>query len=309
MPSGRFAPSPTGRLHLGNLRTALIAWLFARSDTSPFYLRFEDLDHGSVRQQHYGTQTDDLAALGLRFDGPVLLQSERRSLYDDALSRLQSLGATYPCFCSRREIREASQAPNRPIGGHLYPGTCRNLSPSERAAKTTMFATQGRSPATRLRVTDTQYSFVDAVTGRFESPIDDFVVRRGDGTPSYQVAVVVDDAAQGVELVVRGDDLLDSTGRQAAIYKMLELPVPRFAHVPLALNTNGDRLAKRDGSVTLADRAETPAQVLSWLGSTLGLCGRQEPVTADSLLDRFNPSDLPRYPWVLTTEDCAPSEL
>lgn len=299
--SGRYAPSPTGRLHLGNLRTALVAWLFARSTGDRFVLRFEDLDTDAVRSEHYGSQLADLAALGLDWDDEPLRQSEHLERYRAALEELVALDLVYPCFCSRKDIREASQAPNGPWSHAQYPGTCRHLSSAQRAER----SAAGREPALRVRGDERPLSFDDVLCGPVEGVIDDFVVRRNDGTPAYNLVVVLDDDRQDVDLVVRADDLLSSTPRQLFIAELLEITPPRHAHVPLVLNERGDRLAKRDGSVTLADRVEagvTPQQVLSQLGSSLGLCRPEEAITVEDLLERFDPTDLPTEPWTLTGE-------
>ena len=294
MPTGRYAPSPTGSLHLGNLRTALVAWLAARSDGSRFDLRFEDLDRAAVRGEHYVSQSADLVALGLNWDGEPIRQSDRVEEYQQALRRLQADDAVYPCFCSRREIREAAQAPNgapnkpapngapnkpAPNGGsvphraayagHSYPGTCRHLSSAERAERS-----QTRPPALRLRADGMTRVVDDRVTGPVAFALDDFVVQRNDGVPAYHLVVVVDDAAQGVDLVVRADDLLESAARQLVLYECLGFSAPAHAHVPLVLGPDGSRLAKRHGAVTLADRARTgdaPAEIVGWLAASLGL--------------------------------------
>ncbi|MCU1487696.1 MAG: earS, partial [Actinomycetia bacterium] len=284
---GRFAPSPTGRLHLGNLRTALLAWLFARSAGSPFLVRMEDLDRGSVREEHYATQLDDLSALGLDWDGDVVRQSERSTLYDAAVERLIAAGLTYECWCSRKEIQEASSAPHGPPGA--YPGTCREGGVRR----------PDRSPALRLRTGGQVVAVEDRLLGRYEGAVDDFVLRRGDGTAAYNLAVVVDDADQGVEEVVRAADLLPSTPRQVLLARLLDLPVPAYAHVPLVLGPGGERLAKRDGAVTLEDRValgESSADVVRRLAASLGLDGD----TPTALLPQFDPARLPREPWVFT---------
>lgn len=301
MPAGRYAPSPTGRLHLGNLRTALLAWLFARADRSQFLLRFEDLDEGSVRPEHYQTQADDLQALGLEWDGAPSRQTERLDYYNAIIGQLIKADLTYPCYCSRREIREATQAPNGPWSHGEYPGTCRHLTTAERNAK----EEEGRPPALRLRGTEEPIGFTDQLCGYHEGVVDDAVIRRFDGTPAYNLVVMVDDVAQGIDLVVRADDLLDSTPRQLHIARVLGLQPPAFAHVPLVLAPSGDRLAKRDGAVTLTDRqalGETPADVLSYLASTLGLAEKGEPVDVGRLLDRFDPSNLPTTPLTLGSD-------
>ena len=298
---GRWAPSPTGDLHLGNLRTALLAWLFARSAGGRFLWRFEDLD-GAVRPQFYDSQLRDCAALGLDWDGEPVSQSDRLDLYRDAISDLCRRGLTYECFCTRREIAEAAAAPHGPSPEGAYPGTCRRLTQAEREQR----RAEGRPPALRLRVgTDapehTGVTVIDRQLGAYSGTVDDFVIQRGDGTPAYNLAVVVDDAAQGVDQVVRGDDLLPSTPRQVHLARLLGLDPPSYAHVPLVLGPEGRRLAKRDGAVTLQDRralGETPIDIVNLLLRSLGL----DPITRlDDLAEtaqRFDPTTLPREPWV-----------
>ncbi|OAK55586.1 tRNA glutamyl-Q(34) synthetase GluQRS [Rhodococcoides kyotonense] len=291
--AGRFAPSPSGDLHLGNLRTALLAWLFARSTDRDFLMRIEDLDR--VREGAEARQLADLQAIGLDWDGPLTRQSERTALYDDAIARLTASGMTYECFCTRREILEAASAPHAPDGA--YPGTCRTLTAEERASKT-------RPPALRLRADVTDFSIDDVVLGRFHGQVDDFVLRRVDGVAAYNLAVVVDDGEQGIDQVVRGDDLLTSSPRQAYLATLLELPTPTYAHVPLALNAQGKRLAKRDGAVTLEDQAAMglgPFDVLALLAQSLELAEPGEAVTVADLLARWDPSKLPTTPWIFET--------
>lgn len=298
---GRWAPSPTGDLHLGNLRTALLAWLFARSAGGRFLWRFEDLD-AAVRPQFSASQLRDVAALGLDWDGEPVRQSDRMGLYRDAIADLRRRGLTYECFCTRREIAEAAAAPHGPSPEGAYPGTCRRLSRAEREHK----RAGGRPPALRLRagsgdVGSAELTVTDRQLGDFTGMVDDFVLQRGDGTPAYNLAVVVDDAAQGVTEVVRGDDLLPSTPRQVHLAGLLGIDAPSYAHVPLVLGPQGHRLAKRDRAVTLADRlalGETAVDVLNLLLSSLEL----EPVTNTGQLrqvaQRFDPTSLPRQPWV-----------
>ena len=296
MSTGRFAPSPTGRLHLGNLRTALAAWLFARHGGGRFLLRFEDLMTASVRDEHYRTQADDLAALELEWDDEPVRQSDRLDLYRKAIAQLTEQDLVYPCYCSRKDVREATQAPNGLYRTRHYPGTCRTLSPAQRAER----EASGRPPALRFRSNGETRSFTDLVAGPFSSELDDFVVQRGDGTPAYNLAATVDDAEQGIELVVRADDLLDSTPRQLALLDALGLPAPAHAHVPLVLNEAGDRLAKRDGAVTLDDRkllGQSALAVRSVLAASLGLCSPGEQPTLAELLERFDAATLPREPW------------
>ncbi len=295
---GRFAPSPTGPLHLGNLRTALLAWLFARSQRARFLVRVEDLDRSRVRPGVEEAQLDDLRALGLDWDGAVERQSERMELYEEAIARLDAAGALYPCYCTRAEIRASASAPHGIAAADRYPGTCRELTKAERAER----EASGRPPALRVRVGGARIAFEDRLVGHYEDEVDDFVVRRNDGAPAYQLAVVVDDVDQGVGEVVRGADLLDSTPRQVLLARMLGLPVPSYAHVPLVLGPDGRRLAKRHGAVTLADRAalgEDPEEMLAWMALSLGLAGPGErPASAAGLLARFDPDRLPREPTV-----------
>jgi glutamyl-tRNA synthetase len=285
---GRFAPSPTGTLHVGNLRTALVAWLFARSQDARYLVRMEDLDSGRVRERFYDEQLYDLAALGLDWDGPVLRQSERLNLYEDAVQALREQGLIYECWCTRAEIREAASAPHGdglPEGA--YPGTCLRLTAAERAER----EASGRPPALRVRADATKVAFDDRLAGHYEGMVDDFVVRRNDGAFAYNLAVVVDDAGQGIGEVVRGVDLLDSTPRQLWLGARLGLEAPRHAHVALVLGPDGARLAKRHGAVTLADRAaqgQSADDVRDELASSLRLCARGEGLTPVELVERFS---------------------
>jgi glutamyl-tRNA synthetase len=274
---------------VGNLRTGLLAWLFARSAGSRFVMRVEDLDSQRVRPGCEEEQLADLSAVGIDWDGPVVRQSERLELYEDALERLDRDGRLYPCYCTRAEIRQAASAPHGPPSEGLYAGTCRELTAAERAER----VAAGRRPALRLRAGAERVEFEDRLMGVSAGICDDFVVRRNDGAPAYNLAVVVDDAAQDVEEVVRAQDLLDSTPRQLLLARLLGLAAPRHAHVPLVLGDDGARLAKRHGSVTLADRGalgETDAEVLSWLASSAGLAEPGEEVGASALVERFDPA-------------------
>jgi glutamyl-tRNA synthetase len=295
--TGRFAPSPTGPLHVGNLRTALLAWLFARSAGARFLMRVEDLDRSRVRPGIEEAQLTDLRAIGLDWDGPIVRQSERMGLYEEAIARLDGEGLLYPCYCTRKEIRAAVSAPHGIPAADRYPGTCRELTRAERAER----EAAGRPPALRVRAEGVRISFEDRLLGRQEGETDDFVLRRNDGTPAYQLAVVVDDADQGIGEVVRGADLVDSTPRQVLLARLLGLPVPRYAHVPLVLGPDGRRLAKRHGAVTLQDRVaqgDGPGEVLAWMARSLGLAEADERPAVEDLLARFDPEKLSRGPTV-----------
>jgi glutamyl-tRNA synthetase len=284
---GRFAPSPTGTLHLGNLRTALLAWLFARAQDARFLVRMEDLDVGRVRARFYDEQLHDLAALGLDWDGPVVRQSDRLALYEAAVAELRAQGLVYECWCTRAEIREAASAPHDGAPEGAYPGTCLRLTAAQRKQRTA----SDRPPALRVRADAARVAFDDRLAGHVEGAVDDFVVRRNDGAFAYNLAVVVDDGAQGVAEVVRGADLLDSTPRQLWLGARLGLPAPRHAHAPLVLGPDGHRLAKRHGAVTLADRAglgQQAVDVRDELAASLRLCARGERLTPAELVERFS---------------------
>lgn len=280
---GRFAPSPTGPLHLGNLRTALAAYASVRAAGGTFLIRFEDLDMHNANMANAQQQLDDLASLGITADVIPVVQSERFEMYHEAIQRLTDLGLTYECFCSRKEILEAAQAPH---GGQvMYPGTCRDLSEAERADRRIV-----RPGAIRLRANSSRETFTELIHGEVSGEVDDVVLRRNDGVPSYNIAVVVDDALQGVTEVVRGDDLLEVTATQVHLQKLLGYSTPTYAHAPLAVGEDGERLAKRHGAVTLSDLAEqgisaTQVKDLLWIG--LGQTG-----------DSFSWDAVPREPWV-----------
>ncbi|HET9649007.1 MAG TPA: tRNA glutamyl-Q(34) synthetase GluQRS [Microlunatus sp.] len=312
--AGRYAPSPTGELHIGNLRTAVLAWLFARSSSRELLLRIEDLDTGRVRPGVARRQIADLAALGITFDGVPVVQSERTSAYAVAVSSLAE--RTFECFCTRRDIADAASAPHDQLASvrsadapgvitgsgavleyRRYPGTCRNLTAAQRAERRAV-----RAPALRLRAEQATMTITDELHGRLTGPVDDIVLRRNDGGYAYNLAVVIDDAASGIDQVVRGDDLLGSAISQAYLGTLLGGPAPTYAHVPLALNRQGRRLAKRDGAVTLTDLAAQgigPTAVLGAIAVSLELASPGEPVTLPLLLERFAVQRLPREPWIV----------
>ncbi|CAA0101565.1 Glutamate--tRNA ligase [Mycolicibacterium vanbaalenii] len=284
--AGRFAPSPSADLHIGNLRTAVLAWLFARSTGRRFLMRVEDLDdrtHAEIAER----QLADLAALGLTWDGPATRQTDHPHRYAAVVDSLDRRGLLFECYCTRRDIAQAPRAPHAPEGA--YPGTCRNLTDAERRARRHQ---TGRPPALRLRTDTAEFTVHDLLHGDYTGAVDDFVIRRGDGVPAYNLAVVVDDAASGVDQVVRGDDLLTSAPRQAYLARLLGHPVPGYAHVPLVLNAAGTRLAKRDGAVTLAEIGVPKA--VHQIGESLGYTSP----TVDGMLAEFDPQRLPRGPWV-----------
>lgn len=319
--TGRYAPSPSGDLHLGNLRTAILAWAMARRGGKSFYLRVEDLDR--VRPGAAERQIADLAALGLdweaspgasaeRIEGSestegkeagVLYQSTRLAAYEQAVQQLREAGLVYECFCTRREIQEASSAPHGAPGA--YPGTCRDLSEDQREERHAQ-----RPPALRLRAERTSYTVQDDFYGTYTGLVDDFVLVRNDGTYAYNLTSVVDDAFVGVEQIVRGDDLLPSAPRQSYLAQLLGLAQPRYAHVPLALNEEGKRLAKRDGAVTLPQLHEAGVEIptiLGWIAASIPVYNADGsahsadvPVpNAAAILERFDPARMASEPWVV----------
>ncbi|WP_420129833.1 tRNA glutamyl-Q(34) synthetase GluQRS [Longimicrobium sp.] len=310
---GRFAPSPTGALHLGNARTALLAWLHARAHGGAFIMRVEDLDSGRVRAGIMERQLDELRWLGLDWDeGPDVggphapyIQSQRQERYDAALRRLAERGLLFECTCSRKDIAQAASAPHEGEEGPRYPGSCRDrlVDPSVPS-----LMAHGRADfALRVRVEPGAICFADGVMGDccFDPAAEtgDFVVRRKDGAAAYQLAVVVDDAAMGVTHVVRGADLLSSTARQILLCRALELPVPAFVHVPLMLGADGERLAKRHGAVSLGELREAgvpPERVSGWLAATCGLAAPGEEIAPAGLVARFGVARLSTAPTTVS---------
>lgn len=292
---GRFAPSPSGRMHLGNVFSCLCAWLSARSQGGSIVLRIEDLDDRCKRPELAAQLIDDLAWLGLEWDEGPYYQHDRLDLYEAALRRLQDAGLTYPCFCTRAELHAAS-APHASDGTPIYRGACRNLSAKEIARRSAL-----RAPATRLRVptvddlADDVIEFVDRTYGAqceaLATECGDFLVRRSDGVFAYQLAVVVDDAAMGVTEVVRGCDLLGSTPRQIYLQHLLGLPTPHYAHIPLLMAPDGHRLSKRDRDLDLGElraRFGTPEALLGWLAGQTGIAPDTTPRSAEQLVEHFS---------------------
>jgi glutamyl-tRNA synthetase len=318
MVRGRFAPSPTGALHLGNARTALLAWLHARAHEGAFVMRVEDLDFGRVRPGIMQRQLDELRWLGLDWDegpdtgGPhaPYVQSQRQERYDDALRRLAERGLLFECTCSRKDIAQAASAPHAGEEGPRYTGTCRErlVDPSVPS-----LIEHGRSRfALRMRVEPGDVCFSDGVVGDYcfdpAAEGGDFVVRRRDGAAAYQLAVVVDDAAMRITHVVRGADLLSSTARQILLCRALVLPVPEFVHVPLMLGADGERLAKRHGAVSLGElrvAGVRPERVAGWLAATCGLAEPGEEIEPAGLVARFGVGRLSTQPTAITEADLA----
>lgn len=311
---GRFAPTPSGQMHIGNARTALLAWLQARSAGGAFVLRMEDLDRARCRSDLARQVLEDLRWLGLDWDegpdvgGPMgpYVQSERTDAYGAALDRLRAAGWLYPCFCSRAELAAIASAPHGLTAeGPSYPGTCRRLTPAQVAQAR---AARAKTPALRFALPDAAVTWDDLVAGpQVFGPGagGDFVVLRADGIIAYQLAVVVDDAAMGITDVLRGWDLLDSTPRQILLFRALGLPVPRFAHVSLLFGPDGARLAKRHCAVALAAMraaGTAPETLVGHLAYLSGLLDRPEPVRPADLVAKFDLGRVPRTPVTVTTD-------
>lgn len=282
MTVGRFAPSPSGRMHLGNIFTALLAWLSVRSQNGTMLLRIEDLDPERSKQEYIDALKYDLAWLGLDWDKEMSQQSSREAAYRSCFEKL----STYPCYCTRSELHDAS-APHASDGRTIYAGTCRSLTEEERTQK-------NRKPAWRVRVPNQDISFVDGVFGAYSenlaSQCGDFIVRRSDGVYAYQLAVVCDDAFGGVTEVVRGCDLLSSTPRQIWLYQTLLLPIPKFYHVPLLVAPDGKRLSKREKSLDMEHlrSTNTPEEIIGRLAYAANLINREVPIRAEELISLFS---------------------
>lgn len=301
--TGRYAPSPSGDLHLGNLRTGLIAWACARKAGLGFVMRMEDLDE-RCRPEYVETQLRDLSEIGMDWDGDVLFQSDRIDAYNQVVSELLERDLVYECYCTRADIKDAPRAPHAPPGA--YPGTCRDLTEVEREQGRQKLAPMDRGPALRLKTTNDQLTIIDRICGEFTGHIDDFVVRRGDGAHAYNLVAVVDDEYQNVRQVVRADDLLESTPRQVYLQKLLGYETPEYVHVPLVLNRGGKRLAKRDGAVTLDElhrEGWSTQQVFALISESLGIQGDN---SAD-FLDQFSINSIAREPWIFDSETLARS--
>ena len=286
---GRFAPTPSGRMHLGNVFSALMAWASVRSQNGSFILRIEDLDIRAHNPQYTSLLLDDLQWLGLTWDKGPYYQSTRTELYQDALLDLRQQGLLYPCFCSRADLH-AAQAPHASDGAYVYAGTCRDLSKSERKE-----LSKHKIPATRIRVPNKTYAFEDKVYGptsqNLAGSCGDFIVQRADDVFAYQLAVVVDDADMGVTEVVRGSDLLSSTPRQLYLQDVLGFSHPIYAHLPLLVAPDDRRLSKRNHDLDLGvlrAQGKTPEQILGFLAYCIGLAEKEEPLSAVQVANRFS---------------------
>lgn len=310
---GRLAPSPTGYLHLGNAWAFLLCWLGVRAGGGQVVLRMEDNDPARSRQEYADGIMRDLEWLGLDWDegpdcgGPYgpYVQSHKLDRYDEAIARLEALGLTYPCYCTRKELKSMAGAPHLEDVGPIYPGTCLLLEAADRAAR----EEQGRRPTLRLHGQGL-VEFRDLVYGpqHFDWMTcgGDFPLKRSDGVVSYQLAVAVDDMDQKISLVVRGRDILPSTPRQIRLIELLGCRVPRYAHVPLLLDAKGERLAKRHQSCelrALREQGKRPEDIIGYLGWVAGLQMRPEPCLPENLVCRFGWDRLPRADVSLPSPD------
>ena len=302
---GRFAPSPTGRMHLGNVYCALLSWLAAKNEGGEWILRIEDLDPQRSRMEYAEQIEQDLKWLGLEWDeggssgGPYspYYQSQRQEIYDYYFRQLQQQQTVYPCYCTRADILAATQAPHLGEPTLAYPGTCRNLTDEERRRKSLV-----KQPSYRLKVPSETVTFEDGHYGPCRTNLaqtcGDFIVRRADGVFAYQLAVVVDDMLMHINQVVRGRDLLSSTPQQIYLYELFNSSVPMFYHVPLLMSSEGSRLCKRDKSMDMGELKKLytkPEQLLGLIGAVCGIIDRQEEVTASELLKEFSWSKLVKH--------------
>lgn len=284
--SGRFAPSPSGRMHLGNALSAMLAWLSAKHQGGEILLRIEDLDPARSKAEYAQGIMDDFRWLGLLWDRRATDQSKRGEAYAAALRQLEQMYLIYPCYCSRDQLHAAS-APHASDGRVIYAGTCRNLTPEQRAVMT-------KKPSLRIRLPDREISFRDGLQGdvtmNLQREFGDIILRRADGVAAYQLAVVVDDGTQGVTEVVRGRDLLSSTPVQLFLYELLGLTPPRFYHVPMLLAPDGRRLSKRDRDLDFGYLRQhfSPEEIIGLLAHLAGLLERWEPVSARELACDFS---------------------
>lgn len=285
--TGRFAPSPTGRMHLGNVFSALLSWLSARSQGGRWLLRIEDIDRERSQQAYADLLMDDLQWLGLTWDGEPVYQSQRSDIYEHYFALLKKQGLTYPCYCTRNDIL-ATQAPHESDGRVVYKGTCRHLPPRE-----------GVAAATRLMVPERDISFTDGHYGQqsvsLSRQVGDFIIRRKDGAWAYQLVVVIDDALMGVNEIVRGRDLLLSSPQQMYIAELLGFGMPRFTHLPLLCNEAGQRLSKRDQSMDMASLRSrfTATDIIGRLAFLAGILPTPQPMTPQQLLPLFSWDKVP----------------
>lgn len=308
---GRFAPTPSGFLHLGNVFCSLLAWLYAKTAGGSITLRIEDLDTQRCNREKADALARELEWLGLTWDEGAYVsadseryfQSQRSDIYAKYFARLEAQKLVYPCFCSRGELH-AAEAPHASDGRIIYAGTCSKLTQAEREEKAKL-----RRPSWRVRVTDEPISFTDAHYGVQSATISadcgDFILRRSDGVYAYQLAVVIDDALMGITQVVRGADLLGSTPMQLYLYRLLGLPAPEFYHIPLLVDADGRRLAKRDGDLEISllrKRYGSPEPIIGLLAYLAGQLERPEPITASELLPLFDAKKIPKANIVVPRE-------
>jgi len=316
---GRLAPSPTGAQHIGNARTYLLAWLSIRSRGGRVILRMEDIDSPRVKRGAAQQAIDDLRWLGLEWDeGPDVggphapyVQTERLDLYRQALDQLKDAERVYPCTCTRSDVEAAASAPHAGQEGPIYPGTCagRSVADAGTLARSVKEGAAVPPLAWRLRTTNAPRRFDDLIAGTkscsVASDLGDFVVAKADGSPAYQLAVVVDDHAMEITEVFRGDDLVPSAFRQLELYDFFGWPPPQFAHVPLVVGPDARRLAKRHGDTRLSMLREagvSPQRLVGLLAWSCRFIERQEPISLQELLSVFNTTKLPRQSWTFTDQ-------